>query len=154
MTTSTVINNHIAYLCRPPLPGIPANISSVFEYSSDKDSGAVLLTSPPIIHDRLYHYTESFKDWMKKNGTTILQEWPEVRYNTLWIVVSTYSTKKCAINLWNGSGCRFNVGLTADVPGLATASAGMDWYVIRKDEGWSEYSMPVDVSPSISALVL
>ena len=133
---------------------MPADISFVYEYSSDKDSGAVLLTSPPITRDRLYHYADSLKDWMKNNGTTILQEWPEVREKTLWIIVSTYSTKKCAINLWNGSGCRFNVGLTADVPGLATVSAGTDWYKIRKDDGWSEYSMPVDVSYSISAPVL
>lgn len=107
--------------------------------------GAILLTASPITNDRFYHKSP-FKNWVKKNAAKIIERWPEVKDYQLWIVTSTYSTKKCAINMWKGQQIRFKIGFSIDVPGGAAASAGGEWYRDQKDEGWSEYSMGVGVT--------
>ena len=40
-----------------------------------------------------------FKNWVKKNAAEIFQHWSDAKNHDLWIVTSTYATKKCAINI-------------------------------------------------------
>ncbi len=85
------------------------------------------------------------KNWVKKNATKIIKCWPEVKEHKLWVVTSTYSTKKCALNMWKGKRVSCKVGFSIDAPGGAVASVGGEWYQSQKDEGWAEYSMEVSV---------
>ncbi|KAF9554917.1 hypothetical protein CPC08DRAFT_151930 [Agrocybe pediades] len=125
-----------------PAPGIPVSASAVYSYSTDKNVGAVLLTSSPITHTHYYH-ASPFKNWCKKNALAILQRWPEVKEHGIWVVTSTHSTKKCAINMWSGRGRGFKVGFDADVAGIGKAGPNGEWYRSQTDEGWGEYTTEV-----------
>ncbi|KAF9523335.1 hypothetical protein CPB83DRAFT_863086 [Crepidotus variabilis] len=126
-----------------PQPGIPVNASAIYEYSSSKDIGAILLTTPPITHDRFY-FSTPFKNWVKKNAQAILKNYPDVQEHQLWVVTSVYMTKSCAINMWNGHDKNFTVGFSVDAMGAGEAGTGFEWHHSQKDEGWSEYSPPGD----------
>ncbi|KAF9032346.1 hypothetical protein BJ165DRAFT_1358008 [Panaeolus papilionaceus] len=121
-----------------PAPGIPVTASTVFKYTSDLDTGAILLTDPPITHERFYHESP-FKQWVKQNSLTILKQWPEVKTYGLWVVTSTYSTQRCAINLWNKKGCGLHIGFSTDVAGLGELGPDGEWYRSSTEEGWMEY---------------
>jgi hypothetical protein len=117
-------------------------VSAVYSYSTTKDAGAILLTSAPITYERYFH-ASLFKKWVEKNALAILAGWPEVKEHDLWVVTSTFSTKKCAINMWNSHGKGVKVGFTADVLGIGNAGPSGDWLRSQTDEGWSEYSTKV-----------
>jgi hypothetical protein len=125
-----------------PLPGIPVTVSAAYSYSTDSALGAILLTSPPITHERYYHGMP-FKNWVKKNAATIFQHWPEVKKHGLWIVTSTYATKKCAINMCSDGRRSFNVGFSAKVIGIGEAGPSGEWHRDQTDEGWGEYTAKV-----------
>jgi len=118
------------------MTGIPPD-SSIYAYSTDHVVGGVLLTSPPITHQR-YYYVSPLKKWVKQNAVKILQRWPEVQDHGLWIVNSTHATKKCAIKMWKNRE-RFEVGFSTD--------GGGDWYIRQTDEGWGEYTAEVSTLP-------
>lgn len=117
-------------------------MSAVYAYSTTKVTGAILLTSAPITYERYFH-ASLFKNWVKQNALAILAGWPEVKKHDLWVVTSTFSTKKCAINMWNGHGKGVKVGFTSDVLGIGSAGPSGDWLRSQTDEGWSEYSTKV-----------
>lgn len=130
------------YYKSDPFPGIPVTASAAYSYSTDSTLGAILLTSSPITHERYYHAT-TFKNWVKKNATVIFQRWPEVKKHDLWIVTSTYATKKCAINMsFKGKRC-FNVGFSAKAIGIGEAGPSGEWHRDQSDEGWGEYTAQV-----------
>jgi len=125
-----------------PLPGIPITASAAYSYSTDSDLGAILLTDSPVTHE-LYYHGSPFKNWVKKNASVIFQRWPEVKQHGLWIVTSTYTTKKCAVNMWASGGRAFNVGFSAKVIGTTEAGPSGEWYRDQADEGWCEYTAAV-----------
>ena len=125
--------------------GIPVTASAAYSYSTDSTLGAILLTTPPITHERYYHGT-AFKNWVKKNAAVILQRWPEVKKHDLWIVTSTYATKKCAINMCYDGKRSFNVGFVAKAIGIGEAGPSGEWHRDQADEGWGEYTAEVCVS--------
>jgi hypothetical protein len=125
-----------------PFPGIPVTASAAYSYSTESTVGAILLTTPPITHERYYHES-TFKNWVKKNASVIFQGWPEVKKHDLWIITSTYATKKCAINMsYKGKRC-FNVGFSAKVVGIGEAGPSGEWHRDQADEGWVEYTAEV-----------
>ncbi|KAF8966079.1 hypothetical protein BDZ97DRAFT_1809439 [Flammula alnicola] len=127
-----------------PAPGIPVTASAVYSYHIDSDVGAILLTTPPITHERYYH-TTPFKTWMKKNALVILEQWPDdVKNNSLWVITSTFSTKKCAINMWTTRGRGYKVGFSAEAMGLGQVGPSANWYRSSTDEGWGEYTSEDD----------
>jgi hypothetical protein len=79
---------------------------------------------------------------MKQNASVILNRWrDEVKENGIWIVTSTFSAQKCAINMWAEKGKEFKVGFSADVMSIANdAGPSVDWYRSHIDEGWGEYT--------------
>ncbi|KJA17345.1 hypothetical protein HYPSUDRAFT_46553 [Hypholoma sublateritium FD-334 SS-4] len=123
-----------------PAPGIPVTASAVYSYHIDSDIGAILLTSAPVTHERYYHSTP-FKNWMKDNAHIILDRWRyEAKEFGMWIVTSTFSTRKCAINMWTTRKRGIKVGFSADVAGVGQIGPGVEWYRSHTDEGWGEYS--------------
>ena len=104
--------------------------------------GAILLTSAPITYEGYFH-ANSFKEWVSQNALAIVTSWPEVKDHDLWVVTSTFSTKRCAINMWNSHGKGVKVGFTSDIWGIGNAGPSGDWFRNETDEGWSEYSTTV-----------
>lgn len=126
-----------------PAPGIPVTASAVYSYHIDSDIGAILLTRAPVTHERYYHSTP-FKDWMKDNAHIILDRWRyEAKEFGMWIVTSTFSTRKCAINMWTTRKRGVKVGFSADIAGVGKIGPGIDWYRSHTDEGWGEYTSEV-----------
>ena len=125
-----------------PVTGIPITASAVYSYAIDRDVGAVLLTSSPVTHDR-YCDTSPFTDWCKKNAQSILKRWPEVKVHGFWIVTSTYSAKRCAINLSRSGGKGFQVGFSVEASPFGQLGPSGEWYKSQTDQGWGEYSAEV-----------
>lgn len=73
----------------------------------------------------------------------IFERWPEVRKHGLWIVTSTYATKKCAVNMCSNGRGAFNVGFSAKAVGIGEAGPSGEWYRNQADEGWCEYTAEV-----------
>jgi len=125
-----------------PYPGIPVTVSTVYSYSTNSALGAVLFTSSPVTHERYYHESP-FKNWVKKNAAVIFQRWPEVKKHGLWIITSTYATKKCAINMCYNGGRGFKVGFSAKAV-MGEAGPSGEWHRDQADEGWGEYTAKGD----------
>ena len=69
-----------------------------------------------------------------------------MKKHDLWIVTSTYATKKCAINMsYNGKRC-FNVKFSAKAIGIGEAGPSGEWHRDQADEGWGEYTAEVCLS--------
>ena len=124
-----------------PHPGIPVTVSAVYSYSTNSDLGAVLFTSPPVTHERYYHESP-FINWVVNNAGVILQRWPEVKKRGLWIITSTYATKKCAINMCYKGGRGFKVGFSAKAI-MGQAGPSGEWHRDQAGEGWGEYTAKV-----------
>ncbi|KAF8896882.1 hypothetical protein CPB84DRAFT_1681939 [Gymnopilus junonius] len=125
-----------------PATGIPVTAAVVYSYAVDREVGAVLLTSSPVSHEH-YIGTTPFTNWCKKNARIILKRWPEIKERSLWIITSTYSTKKCAINLSRSGGRGLQVGFNVDVSAFGQAGSGGEWYRNKMDQGWAEYTTEV-----------
>jgi hypothetical protein len=54
-------------MCRLVPAGIPAGISSLYEYEALDEQGAMLMTKPPVINLALYR-DEPIKQWVKQNA--------------------------------------------------------------------------------------
>ncbi|TFK44651.1 hypothetical protein BDQ12DRAFT_673333 [Crucibulum laeve] len=117
---------------------LPVSASAVYSFSTDTDSGAILLTIPPVVHDR-YYYESPFKNWVKHNAVTLLKRRPEIKDYGLWIITSTYTTKKCAINLWKKSGKALKVAFSAKVVGIGECGPSGEWSKDQNEQGWSEF---------------
>ncbi|KAF5557909.1 hypothetical protein FNAPI_5282 [Fusarium napiforme] len=55
---------------------LPFDVSACFRFQADKNHGAVLLTSGPVVHERYYH-KEPLLQWMKQNAKSIVKSYPE-----------------------------------------------------------------------------
>lgn len=120
---------------------IPISASAVYSFSTDDTAGAVLLTAPPVVHER-YYYESPFKDWVKANAVEILRLRPEVKEYGLWIVTSTYGTKMAAINMWKQAGQSVKVGFSAKAVGVGECGPSGEWYKDDRQEGWNEFGSP------------
>ena len=88
-------------------------------------------------HLEQYYHGTAFKNWVKKNAAEIFQHWSDAKNHDLWIVTSTYATKKCAINMcYNRKRC-FN-GFLAKAIGIGEAGLSREWHRDQVDESWSE----------------
>lgn len=117
---------------------LPVAASGTYSFSANKAEGAVLLTVPPVVHER-YYFESPFKNWVKKNAAAILKRRPEVKEYGLWIVTSTYATKACAINMWKEGGYRVEIGFLARAVGIGELGPSGKWMKDQRLEGWNEY---------------
>lgn len=103
--------------------------------------GAVLLTTPPIIRDAYYH-EEPLTGWVRDNAVRIVQNRPEVREHGLWIVTATYSTPRCALNVWTTTEREITVAFKAKARGSQFGPKG-EWFESTEDTGWASYEAKV-----------
>ena len=114
---------------------LPADLGAWYAFESSKGHGAVLLTAPPVTHQRFYHESP-FKGWVRENAAKILEKRSEILDHELWIVTSTWATEECAINMWTEVGKRVEVGFRSSVVGIGELGPSGNWQESSKDGGW------------------
>jgi len=120
------------------IPGIPTNVNVFCKYASNQRFGAVLLTTPPVIKS-VYYHDMPFLKWFKTNAATIVRNHPEVKQHGLWIVTSTYSTSKCALNAWTSKSKEVAVGFSGTMSQMAGLDVKGSWYTSSDDGGWNYF---------------
>lgn len=117
---------------------LPVNLSAAYAYSTETANGAVLLTAPPVVHER-YYFESHFKKWVKENAKILMQKRPEVKDYGFWIVTSTFATKLCEINMWKTGGKGVKVGFAAKAVGIGEAGPSGEWKHNGKEDGWNGF---------------
>jgi hypothetical protein len=114
---------------------IPADLGAWYKFESTRDGGAVLLTKGEIKHERFY-YESPFKQWVRDNAVRLIQERPEILEQGFWIVTSTWSVERAALNCWKENGRTVGVGFKAGVVGIGEVAPSGEWVTGGGSEGW------------------
>ncbi|KAM0344801.1 hypothetical protein ACHAPU_007177 [Fusarium lateritium] len=114
---------------------LPFDISACFRFQSDKDHGAVLLTTGPVVHDRLYH-KEPLLQWMKQNAKSVTKSHPEVRDHGLWIITSTWTAENVSTNCWNSKDKSVDVGFSTTALEFGEVAPKGTYLHGGSSEGW------------------
>lgn len=122
--------------------GIPLSIGCCCRFESEKSTGAVLMTSAPVVHERLY-YEAPLKRWAAANAGRLLAERPEVKTHGMWIVTSTWAADEVAVNCWRDQRKAVDVGFSVGFVEIgeiapkgewADGGAADGWIKVKKDE--------------------
>ncbi|KAJ5248615.1 hypothetical protein N7468_000066 [Penicillium chermesinum] len=112
---------------------LPANFSAEFAFSNTSSGGALLVTSPPIVHERFYHES-MFKQWVIRNADRLVRQRSEIFQYGLCVVTKTWSTQDCAIHMWDEVGRKSRLGLMLALRRLGNWGRGWAGRSIRKTE--------------------
>jgi hypothetical protein len=115
--------------------GTPISLSSHFRFESEESSGAVLVTSAPIVHERFYHETP-FKAWVVANAGRLLAERSELRKCALWVVTSTWAAEEVAVNCWRNCRKAVDVGFQVGVVEVGEVAPTGSWVDCGAAAGW------------------
>lgn len=99
---------------------LPAGASCKFVSSTD--FGAVLATAGEEVVRDTYYYSAPFREWLKDNAQALIKARPEVRDHGVWVVATTYSTRKCSIAAWTSRDVEVVVGIKAAAAALGPLS--------------------------------
>jgi hypothetical protein len=124
---------------------MPAELAAWYNFSTSMSGGAILLTIPPVTHERFY-YESPFKAWIRENAEALIKRRNEILEFGLWIVTSTWSTSECAINVWDESRKGVNVGFNTSVVAVGELGPAGVWQANVKNGGWVKYKA-ANVSP-------
>jgi len=122
-------------MIRGAASGIPVEAAVVYRYSSENESGAILMTESPVWRESLY-YDQPFREWVARNSTTLLKARPEIREHGLWVVRWIYSTARCSLNAWTAKEKQITIGFKAKAVGAGELGPDADWYESSADSGW------------------
>ncbi|KAJ6082737.1 hypothetical protein N7499_007611 [Penicillium canescens] len=117
------------------IAGAPISLSSHFRFESEESSGAVLVTSAPIVHERFYHETP-FKAWVVANAGRLLAERGELRECALWVVTSTWAAEEVAVNCWRNCRKAVDVGFQVGVVEVGEVAPTGNWVDCGAAAGW------------------
>lgn len=117
---------------------IPANLSTEPSFSNSSAGGALLLTAPPVVRERIYHETQ-FKKRVIANAERLVQRRREIFEYGLCVITSTWATEDCAIHMWDEAGKEIKVGFDVGVDAIGKLGPGVGWSINRKDSGWMRY---------------
>jgi hypothetical protein len=84
-----------------------------------------------------------FLKWLEKNAAVIVRNHPEVKKHGLWIVTSTCSTSKCALNAWTSKSKEVAVGFSGTMSQMAGLEVNGSWYTSSDDGGWNYFEQKV-----------
>lgn len=130
---------------------LPANASAHLTFYNSTTGGALLLTTPPITHERLYHETP-FKRWVHNNAVELVRQREELLEYGLWIVLSTHTTSDCAIHVWDDAQKTVDVGFDVSVDAVGELGPAGGWTIGRGDGGWERYTATGVCLPFLSGL--
>ncbi|CVL06804.1 uncharacterized protein FMAN_11900 [Fusarium mangiferae] len=114
---------------------LPFDVSACFRFQADRNQGAVLLTSGPVVHERYYH-KEPLLQWMKQNAKSIVKSYPEVRDNGLWIITSTWTAENASVNCWNSKDKSVDVGFSTTALEFGEVAPKGSYLHGGSAEGW------------------
>lgn len=117
---------------------IPANLSVQLSFANSTSGGALLITAPPIVHERFYHES-MFKNWVIQNAERLVKHRREIFEYGLCVVTKTWATEDCAIHVWDEAGKEVKVGFDVGVDAIGQLGPGVGWSVNQKDGGWMRY---------------
>ncbi|KAJ6150942.1 hypothetical protein N7470_007536 [Penicillium chermesinum] len=115
--------------------GAPLSLGSCFRFESERASGAVLVTSDPVVHERFYHESP-FKRWVVSNARRLLGEREELKEYELWVVTSTWSAREAAVNCWRDQKKAVEVGFKVGFVEIGEVAPKGDWVDRGAAEGW------------------
>lgn len=117
---------------------LPANVSAEMAFSNSSSGGALLVTAPPVAHERFYHES-LFKKWVVQNAERLVRQRSEIFEYGLCVVTKTWATEDCAIHLWDEKAKEVKVGFDVGVDAIGQLGPGVGWSVDKKDGGWMRY---------------
>lgn len=115
--------------------GIPLDISALYEYETNNEFGALLLTKSPVVKRALYR-DEPIKIWVQGNALRIKEQWPEVASEGLFIATSTFSTSEASTNFLRSKGQKVSVGFSGSAVGIGEIGPAATWHTAMTDGGW------------------
>jgi hypothetical protein len=111
------------------------NVSVRTKFTNTSTSGAVLVTSGAIQHQRLnLDGPEAALGWMATNSEDFLRRHESVmkKYG-IWIVTKTYTSTRCGLAFMQSNSASVEIGMTADAEGILSMSPSASWKVETKD---------------------
>jgi hypothetical protein len=121
----------------------------LYEFSSDQDFGAVLLTEAPVIREAIYG-SASLRRWCRDNTAALLSEWPEIRERGLIIITSVYLTNRAVINAWQEKGKKIAIGFEASAVAAFELAPSGTWHSAASSQGWNVFEAAVRILPRLS----
>lgn len=117
---------------------LPVELSAELAFSNKSSGGALLVTAPPIVHERFYHESV-FKQWVVRNAERLVRQRSEIFEYGLCVVTKTWATEDCAIHVWDDAAKEVKVGFDVGVDAIGKLGPGVGWSVNKKDGGWMRY---------------
>jgi len=84
-----------------------------------------------------------FIRWLDANAAAVLGKFPEVKEYGLWIVTTTSSTTKCALNAWTSRSKEVAVGFSGTMAQVGGLELTGSWYTGSDDGGWNFFEETV-----------
>lgn len=117
----------ISFFHIPSLAVAPLQASVTMSFENKKEQGTVLTTENPVLRHVLDQEQAAF-DWMMDNEKRILEQYDGIlKQHGIWIVIKTYSTRRCAIAVMTTKSSAVEIGLQADLQGVLTLTPKSSW---------------------------
>ena len=123
--------------------GVPITAKAVIKYTSSRQFGAVLLTSPPVQRAQIDRIG-ALRAWEQENHEVILNTYPDVRNTGLWMIVTTWSTPECALSTWEAGSASLIMSFGVNVNSTVDASLNMGSFLSSNCGGRISIKVPKD----------
>lgn len=115
--------------------GVPLSLGACYRFESESSTGAVLITSAPVVHERFYHEMP-FKRWVVDNARLLLRERAELKKCDLWVVTSIWSAEEVAVSCWRDGKKTVDVGFKVGFVEIGEIAPKGEWVDSGEVEGW------------------
>lgn len=116
--------------------GIPAHASTLYDYTSSTEFGAILVC-PEKVHQEGYYHRDPFKKWAQANAEAILKAQPDAKTDGFWVVTTTFSTTDVWTNAWTSKGTHVSLAFKVDVVGAGEIAPAGEFYRADSASGWN-----------------
>ena len=105
----------------------PVEASTTLSFENRCDNGAVLATQSPVLAHRVDNETAALK-WMTDNTSEMLYRHGSIiKRHGIWIVMKTYTTRRCAVAIMTSRCSTVEIGLGANIQGLFSLTPTSFW---------------------------
>lgn len=114
--------------------GVGAKVQ--LDFSSENESGAVLVCNTPVVLERLQS-ANALKKWAKSNSRRILKNYPMVSQFGFNVAQATWSSEDVYINAWVGKQKSLSIGGMVMAANTASGSASVSYKHDTSAGGWN-----------------